>query len=554
MPAKAKPIKAYNSKLNLTFYFRKAKDASKYLGCDASIIAKVCKGKLNSSWGWRFTYLEQEVYDQVKYVSESDLEKLPKFEKKKVPWNRGKSNIYSKSTLDKMRKSKVGTVCSDETKRKMSKSRKEYYKHNKHHALGTKLTEKHKINISKGLKNIPEIEKVRLKKLWSKKSKEYWSKLSKSELNEFRNSQRLKSTKTTYGQVRLVLEDLGFIPLFKLKADDKFLDIDKKQDIKCSCGNVWKVYLNEVVRGKIKSCGCKKSAPELEIYEFLINELGLSSEDIIKNARPDFMDGKELDLFIPKLNTAIEHHGLAFHSKRPYFNGNSRGIRSLHKRKFLACEEAGIKLIQIFEDEWLEHRDIVKSILRNKLQKTKNRIFARKTEVRELSTRLCRTFFDNNHIAGYTYAPIALGLYYENELVCAISFRKPYTKKYKGYIEIARFASKLNTQVVGGFQKLLKHSIKILKNQGYGAILTYADLRFGTGEVYKNSGFDYIGRTAPNYFYEKGSKREGRLEHRKNNDPDFIKKYGNTEKEQNNNRGWYAIYDAGSEIYLKKLT
>ena len=130
------------------------------------------------------------------------------------------------------------------------------------------------------------------------------------------------------------------------------------------------------------------------------------------------------------------------------------------------------------------------------------------------------------------------------------SIRGTWNKKYGDHvIEIARFASELDTQVVGGFSKLLKYAKEWAREQTYQKILTYADCRFGSGDVYSECGFKYQGKTSPNYFYEQDGYREDRFSHRKVNDPEFLEEFGNTEREQNNNQGWFAIYDAGNEIY-----
>ena len=119
------------------------------------------------------------------------------------------------------------------------------------------------------------------------------------------------------------------------------------------------------------------------------------------------------------------------------------------------CESLGIKLIQIYGDEWDHKKDIIKSIINNKLGLIEDRIFARKCNIIEVDVDAEREFFNKNHISGYVKSIKCYGLEYNGELVLALSIRKPFTKKRKGSIEIARFSSKLNTVVVGGFSKLL---------------------------------------------------------------------------------------------------
>lgn len=553
MPAKPKPIKATNTKLQLTLFFRKAKDAAIYLGCDASVIAKVCNGKMESSWGWSFEFSNES---ESAFMTDEQLKTPLIYEKEKLAWNAGKTGVYSEETLKLMSDNRKGISIPEESKKKLSESLLKYYSENDHHAKGVKLSEVHKQNIANGVNNLPTEKKQEISKKIKLAGRSYRASLTSAQKEEINLKRSISATKTTYGQVRLALEKADMTAMFELKADENIiLDIPIHQDVKCFCGRVWNVYLNEIARGKIRSCGCQKSAPEMEIYNFIVQDLKMPAELVFKNKRPDFMVGLELDIFIPSKNFAIEFHGLAFHSERFHDDklGN-RHPRSYHLHKFELCDAKGIQLFQIFEDEWLNNSNIIKSMIKSRLKNSTNKIAARKTEVRRLTVkRQERAFFDQNHIAGYTFVPIVYGLFFNNELVASASFRKPFNKKYEQTIEIARFASKLDFQIVGGFSKLMCTAMKELKSMGYSKILTYADLRFGKGKVYELFGFTKIGRTQPNYFYEKDGSREGRLDHRKINEQAYIQQFGNTEKEQNAAQGWYRIYDAGSEIYSMDL-
>jgi len=88
---------------------------------------------------------------------------------KNEPWNKGKTNVYSKDALEKMQKAKVGKILSEEHKQNLSKVRK-----------GKKKNEKHKMKISLALKG-------------KKKSKEHCEKLSTSQ----KGKPRKKHTKET---------------------------------------------------------------------------------------------------------------------------------------------------------------------------------------------------------------------------------------------------------------------------------------------------------------------------------------------------------------------
>ena len=324
-------------------------------------------------------------------------------------------------------------------------------------------------------------------------------------------------------------------------------------DLLCKCGNIvtldFKVFkhLNRFDR---KSCGCsspRNTMPIIKLKEFLES---LGETGILDNKRPKFMNGLELDLWVPSKNFAIEYHGLAYHSERSIYGDRSvDDIRKNHEKKYLFTKAAGISLFQIFEDEWLSKSDIIKSMIESRLGIFKAKVGARKCILKEVPPEEASNFFNENHISGSTANMKTFGLYLEDVLVSALSLRNCWQKNYGNAIEIARFASLQGFQVVGGFSKLLKAVTAFSKAAGYEAILTYADCRFGSGNVYSKAGFEHLGKTGPNYFYEKSGVRESRFKHRKQETLE-----GDTEREQQNALGWYAIYDAGSEIYRLDLT
>ncbi len=107
-------------------------------------------------------------------------------------------------------------------------------------------------------------------------------------------------------------------------------------------------------------CGIPLSKGEVEIREWL---LSLNPELKIEcNTRLQNKEGKrfELDIYLPEYNLGIEYHGLYWHSTK--FKD-----KSYHKEKYLFFKEKDIPLIQIFENEWVLKRDIVKSIIKSKL-------------------------------------------------------------------------------------------------------------------------------------------------------------------------------------------
>jgi hypothetical protein len=121
------------------------------------------------------------------------------------------------------------------------------------------------------------------------------------------------------------------------------------------------------------------------------------------------------------------------------------------------------------------------------------KIFARQTEIKPVDQMQRKQFFNENHIDGDVASKISFGCFYNGNLVACISLRKPLSKKWKNYIEIARSATIKNVRIIGGLGKLIKHVSTWTKDQGYDGILTYVDLRYGDGHGYEAVGFTNAG-------------------------------------------------------------
>ena len=121
-------------------------------------------------------------------------------------------------------------------------------------------------------------------------------------------------------------------------------------------------------------------------------------------------------------------------------------------------------------------------------------------------------------------------------------------KNQDGTFEIIRFASKLDTTINGGAGKLLSYFVKEYKPI---KIISYADRRFSTGNVYKSLGFTFKHYTQPNYYYLINNKRV----HRFNFNKQILIKMGydpaKTERQIMEENKIYKIFDCGSLLFEK---
>ena len=131
--------------------------------------------------------------------------------------------------------------------------------------------------------------------------------------------------------------------------------------------------------------------------------------------------------------------------------------------KYKNCQKYNIRLLTLWEDWFKTKPEILESVIKSKLNIIENKIWARKCIIKEVSTKECKCFLNENHIQGYSPSTTKLGLYYNDELMSVMTFgrsRMGIGKKEEGY-ELIRFCNKLNTSVIGGASKLLKYFIQM---------------------------------------------------------------------------------------------
>jgi hypothetical protein len=247
-----------------------------------------------------------------------------------------------------------------------------------------------------------------------------------------------------------------------------------------------------------------ESEEEKEVRSYIA---GLGIDNIVSNSRSILPSGKELDIYLPDYNIAIEYNGVYWHHEDV-----SHIDKYYHYDKFKECEANGIHLITIFSTEWKNKKDIVKKILKYRLGIKTKSVYARNTKIKEVSTKDAKQFLDQYHLQGYTPSAIRLGLYLEDELLALMTFAKNRSgigKSRDNVYELVRFVTSVS--VVGGASKLLKHAIETHRPE---SIISYSDNEWSVGNLYKVLGFVLEKEHKPSYWYVKP--REERRYHRYN--------------------------------------
>lgn len=291
-------------------------------------------------------------------------------------------------------------------------------------------------------------------------------------------------------------------------------------------------------------CGAIESRGETEIYEYICSLIG---NENVEHSNRTVLDGHEIDIFIPSLNVGIEYNGLKWHSTEYRDN-------TYHLRKTKLAMEKGVRLIHVFEDEYIHKKEIVLSKIRRIIHADDNApsVSARKCDVMEISKEDAETFINANHIQGYKGCTLAIGCKGKGSLIGAMTF-----KKVGNEWLLNRFATDnaLRCNGVGG--KIFSYFIR---KYSPSSVKTFADLRWSSiseGSLYSILGFKVDGFVKPQYRYVDSSHPMERI-HKLNFTRQLIEKRynidcgGKSADAVAQELGFYQIYDCGMVRYVWK--
>lgn len=328
--------------------------------------------------------------------------------------------------------------------------------------------------------------------------------------------------------------------------DEGYMEYDpisKNSIYRCNVGHKFQIksdnYLSRLHAG-LKICtvcnpiGDSTSIMEKELFEFIGS---IYSGEIVQSYRDDL----EIDIYLPGIGLGFEFNGLYWHSER-YKD------RKYHLNKTNHFKERGIRIIHIWEDDWIYRGEIVKSQIIHLIGKS-NRILARKCEIFEIDASMANKFLDENHIQGSVVSVINLALIYEDKIVCVMSFNNLEGRKRMSENEwcLSRYCNLLGSSVVGGASKCLSY---FLKKYSPTRIVSYSDKNWSIGSMYPIIGFSFISDSQPDYKYlyegirvNKSRFRKSEIKRKFNCDISNISNI--SESEFLFSKGIYKIFDCG---------
>ena len=343
-----------------------------------------------------------------------------------------------------------------------------------------------------------------------------------------------------------------FIAKSKKVYGDKDYDYSKvnyinnktKVCIICPQHGDFEISLDNFLQGKsCPKCGNHLSFAEEEISNYI------KQYYCVERNNRKILNGLEIDIYIPELKIGIEYNGLRWHGE---MFGKDKWY---HFNKLKTANDVGIKMIQIFEDEYVNNKEIVMNKLKHLLHLEENmveRIGARKCLIKEIDKKTAKDFLNKYHIQGFIQSTVHLGTFYGDILIGVMSF----TKVVNEWI-LGRFASNYNyiCQGVGG--KLFKYFIR--KYNPF-IVKSFADRRWtidDNNNLYTRMGFIVDSILKPEYRYVNfklfGCKRMHKFGFRKLT---LHKKYGfplsMTENEMTKEMGCDKVWDCGLIKYVWK--
>ena len=280
---------------------------------------------------------------------------------------------------------------------------------------------------------------------------------------------------------------------------------------------------------------CKQDRKDTQLAK-LLQDKGIAVEMEFK------IEDKQYDLHIVGTNILIEvnptytHNAIGNHWKPD-------GLApDYHKNKTAIATSNGYRVIHIWDWD-----DIDKTI---QLFSPKTKIYARNCELKQVTKTEYREFASKYHLQGPTKGfSLCLGLYYNDVLVEIMSWGKPRFNKNYEY-ELLRLCSHSDYRIVGGAEKLFKHSIDILHPAN---IISYCDLSKFSGEVYHRLGMELLRINSPQEVWSQGKERVLSTTLRQlGYDKLFDSNYGKgTSNEQLMiEHGWLPVYDCGQAVFV----
>ena len=221
---------------------------------------------------------------------------------------------------------------------------------------------------------------------------------------------------------------------------------------------------------------------------------GMLNENNVQYCTHDrkILKGFELEFLIG--NVAIEFNGNQYHSET-----FGRKDKYYHYTKYKQCENQGIRLIQIFEDEYVDHKEQVNSTIKHALMLNTSltNVNGRDCSVVDINDSDAISFYYENAIMPLEDCDIWLGAFKRDEIVGVMGFKHTNDRVW----ELTNYISNIRYKCRGVGGKIFSKFVSVFHPLTIKGTL---DLRWGTrlkNNLYLSLGFKECEILEPQYKY-----------------------------------------------------
>jgi hypothetical protein len=291
------------------------------------------------------------------------------------------------------------------------------------------------------------------------------------------------------------------------------------------CHNTYRPRISDIKRGLSLTCGCTSHKISMPIRE-IADSIRSMGYEVIEEYK---IQNRSYDLFIPSKDLLIEYSGLYWHS-RP--NSRSRDLK-----KYRLARENHKQILNIYEDEFIQKKEIIMDIIRHKLGASKfTRLRSKDVRITRVDSNQVKAIYEKYHYLGPIKCKYNYAIQYNDQVIGSISFRKPTRPNKNHEYELSRMVMDPEFLVFGIWHKALKCFIDDVDPT---SIVSYSDNRLFSGSIYEKLGFKYDLEIRPDYFWCKGNKRYHKSALRK------PKGATETESQIRSKEGYCKIWDLG---------
>lgn len=340
-----------------------------------------------------------------------------------------------------------------------------------------------------------------------------------------------------------------------VSASEVFPGTSKKMQFKCDSGHVWRAQPNDYKTriDKGDSIRCPYCVPR-RVSNLEMDVLGyvksiIPRKRIVHSDRTVLVNTNlgprphELDIYIPELSVAIEFNGVYWHSEKMV-----RGKWS-HFDKWMACQDKGIRLIAVWEDDWRFRRSLVEDMLSHQLG-LPCYMDTRRATASKVDPEIARGFFESHSLDGSLPADYFIGLSDEDgNLVGASSW-------VKSENDLILIQKEISTPTEYSRKEFIDSAIKIARETGCKRVVSFSDNAVSDGLDHLDDGFSFDGDLMPDYKYRVGIERKHKFGYRISrfkNDPLLKYEEGLTEDQLAELNGLDRVWDYGKKRWVMEV-